>query len=376
MMHRFIENQILKDLKPGVVIELFGARQTGKTVLMNTIKKKLKAKKVLMVHGETQKVKEAMSSHDIDILRAFITDADYLFIDEAQKIPDIGENLKLLIDLCPKLSIFVTGSSSFDLQNKTGEPLVGRSLDYHLFPISQLEFKKQEDYLATKGNLESRLIFGSYPQIIKQKTVADKIRRLNKMRDGYLLKDILELDNVKNSIFVINLLRLLAFQIGNDISYTELAQGLNSHPKTVMRYLDLLEKTFVLFSLPGFSRNLRKEYTKTPRYFFWDTGIRNAVISNFNSLNLRDDVGKLWENYCISERIKKTHYLRISCNKFFWRTYDLKEIDYVEEREGRLFGSEMKWREKKVKPPKDFLSAYPGSEYKIINSENYLDFIA
>ena len=203
-----------------------------------------------------------------------------------------------------------------------------------------------------------------------------KKKQLENLRDGYLLKDILEQDNLKDSLFVFNLLRLIAFQIGHDVSYAELASALNSHPKTVRRYLELLEKTFVIFSVMGFSRNLRKEYTKTPRYYFWDNGVRNVIISNFNAPNIRDDVGQLWENYCVSERRKRNAYQNLSANYYYWRTYDQKEIDAVEEREGKLYGYEMKWGKLRAKAPKDFLAAYTGSQFSIINNENYLSFIS
>lgn len=375
MLYRLIEKQILTKLKPGVVVGLFGARRTGKTVLLEQIKERLKDKKVLSVQGDNLDVAETFSSQRVGVLQKFTAGYDYLFIDEAQTIPNIGKNLKLLVDTTPKLSILVTGSSSFSLRGQIGEPLTGRSVFLQLFPLSQLELNSQENYLRTKENLESRLIYGSYPQVVTAQTDREKKEQLESIRDSYLLKDILAVDNLKDSLFVFNLLRLIAFQIGNDISYTEIAANLNVHPKTVRRYLELLEKTYVLFSLQGFSRNLRKEYTKTPRYFFWDLGIRNAVISNFNRLNLRDDVGKLWENYCIVERIKKLDYQQKSANKFFWRTYDQKEIDYVEERGGRLFGYEFKWKTGKLKTPKEFLQTYSKSSFKLINQENYSSFI-
>lgn len=380
MIHRFIKNQILKDLSSGKVIRLLGGRRAGKTVLMREIEKEVRQKnpkaKILRVNGENLEAQEALSSQRLTILREFISGYDHLFVDEAQKIPNIGINLKLLIDTFPALRIFVTGSSAFDLASKTGEPLVGRNLTYKLHPISQLELKEKEDYVATTSNLEKRLIFGGYPEVVTKSSDKEKIAVLNDIRDGYMMKDILELDNVKNSLFIINLLRLIAFQIGNDISYAELARGLNSNPKTVMRYLDLLEKTYIIFSQYGLSRNLRKEYKKTPRYYFWDNGIRNAVISNFNSMQMRDDVGRLWENYVVAERIKKTDYQKIYCARYFWRTYDQQEIDYVEEREGKMHGFEIKWREEKSKKPKDFFLAYPGSSLAVVNNENYLKFIA
>lgn len=276
----------------------------------------------------------------------------------------------------PHVSILVTGSSSFDLKNKVGEPLVGRSTSFHLYSLAQLELEADESLIETRNNLEERLIYGSYPQIVTASNTTAKKKQLENLRDGYLLKDILEQDNLKDSLFVFNLLRLIAFQIGHDVSYAELASALNSHPKTVRRYLELLEKTFVIFSVMGFSRNLRKEYTKTPRYYFWDNGVRNVIISNFNAPNIRDDVGQLWENHCVSERRKRNAYQNLSANYYYWRTYDQKEIDMVEERNGKLYGYEMKWGTPHVKPPKDFLATYPGSEFSIIHKENYLSFIS
>ncbi|MDD5688143.1 MAG: ATP-binding protein [Elusimicrobia bacterium] len=375
MIPRFIENQILSSLKPGKVIGLFGARRTGKTVLMNMVKEKLKNKPVLMVNGENLDVIEILASQRLSILEKFVSGYKYLFIDEAQKIPNIGLNLKLIVDNIPGISIFVSGSSAFDLKNKIGEPLVGRSKFYYFYPIAQLELNNYQNFLKNKENLEDRLIYGMYPQVLMDKTLKGKKELLESIRDGYLLRDILQLDNLKNSLFIFNLLRLIAFQIGNDISYSELANNLNANKKTVMRYLELLEKSFVIFSLCGFSRNLRKEYTKTPRYYFWDNGVRNAIISNYNGITMRDDIGKLWENYCISERIKKLNYKNIHCNKYFWRTYDQKEIDLVEERGGRLWGFECKWKVKNVKPPKDFIETYKDSKFTIINQDNYFDII-
>lgn len=376
MIPRYIEKEILEKLAPGLVLCLFGARRTGKTVLLKKIIDRLSSKKVLSVNGENLDVQEVLSSQRVELLHRFTQGYDYLFIDEAQNIPNIGLNLKLLVDTKPDLSIFVTGSASFDLRRQIGEPLLGRSLSLHLYPLAQLELRALEDFLKTKENLESRLLFGSYPQIITSPIEKDKKEKLEELRDGYLLKDILTLDNLKDSLFIFNLLRLLAFQIGKDVSFSELASNLNVNARTVRRYLELLEKVFVVFSLNGFSRNLRKEYTKSPRYYFWDLGIRNALISNFNTLNLRDDVGQLWENYCIAERIKKTKYTKLSCNHFFWRTYDQKEIDLIEERDGKLFAYEFKWKKDFVKPPKAFLEAYPNSEFIAINNENYLEFIA
>jgi uncharacterized protein len=374
MIARFIKKQIYASLsKPGKVTGIFGARRTGKTFLMEEIKNDLKGKKVLLVQGEDLDAAEILSSRRLSRLKQLVEGYNYLFIDEAQKIPDIGTNLKLMVDSIKGLHILVTGSSAFDLRNKLGEPLTGRSRYFYLYPVAQMELN--EDFITTKGLLDHRLIFGSYPQVLVAGKDTERIAILKSIRDGYLLKDILEMDNQKDSLFVLNLLRLIAFQIGNDISFSELASNLNVNKNTVMRYLDLLEKCYVLFSLRGFSRNLRKEYSKSPRYFFWDNGIRNILIANFNPLYMRDDNGKLWENYCISERLKKCHYRQKIANHYFWRTYDQKEIDLVEENGGKLTGFEFKWSESKIKPPKDFMEAYKGASYKVISRENYLDFI-
>ncbi len=375
MISRFIEKQILSECKPGSVVCLFGARRTGKTTLLHTLKQSLSPKKVLSVHGQDLTTQEILSSQRTETLRKFVAGAQYLFVDEAQYIPNIGINLKLLVDTVPHVAILVTGSSSFDLKNKVGDPLVGRSFSFHLYPLAQVELEANESLIETRNNLEERLIFGSYPQVMTASNIIAKRKQLENLRDGYLLKDILEQDNLKDSLFVFHLLRLIAFQIGHDVSYAELASSLNSHPKTVRRYLELLEKTFVIFSVMGFSRNLRKEYTKTPRYYFWDNGVRNVIISNFNAPNIRDDVGQLWENYCVSERRKRNAYQNLSANYYYWRTYDQKEIDSVEERGGKLYGYEMKWGKAHLKIPKEFLSVYKTSTYQKVDQHTYLDFI-
>lgn len=373
MIYRFLTDDILKSLHPGFVTGLFGARRTGKTFLMEQIRDRIEGKQILMVQGDNLDVAEILSSQRLSVLKQFTVGYDYLFIDEAQKIPGIGDNLKLIVDNIPELAVFVTGSSAFDLKNKIGEPLTGRSKYFYLYPIAQLELK--DDFLTSKENLESRLIYGSYPQIMTATTEMERRNLLESIKNGVLLKDILELDNLKDSLFILNLLRLIAFQIGNDVSATELANRLGVSKNTVTRYLELLEKCYILFSLPGFSRNLRKEITKSHRYFFWDNGIRNVIISNFNRLSLRDDTGRLWENFCISERLKRNHNLRMHCNYYFWRTYDQKEIDLIEESDGYLTGFEFKWTEKTAKIPHEFLATYKNSTFNIIHKENYLDFV-
>ncbi len=373
MIPRILTQNIIESLKPGMVTGLFGARRTGKTYLMKYIESLLKDKRILMVNGENLDVAEILSSQRLSILKQFTAGYDLLFIDEAQKIPGIGINLKLMVDSIPEISIFVTGSSTFDLKNKIGEPLTGRNKYFFIYPIAQLEL--EEDFLQSKENLETRLLFGSYPQVITAENEAQRRDVLESIKNGVLLRDILELDNLKDSLFIMNLLRLIAFQIGNDISHNELSNSLGVSKNTVSRYLELLEKCYVIFSLQGFSRNLRNEISKSKRYFFWDNGIRNVIISNFNRFTLRDDIGKMWENYCISERMKRNHYYNKTCNYYFWRTYQQKEIDLIEESNGELAGYEFKWKEKAVKPPAEFLDAYDHSTFQVINNQNYLEFI-
>ena len=279
----------------------------------------------------------------------------------------------MIVDNFPQLAVFFTGSSSFELYNQLGEPLTGRSIFLNLFGFSQEELN--EDFLDARKALEEKLIYGLYPQVYLEQEIKQKEEILNSIKNGYLLKDILEFDLQKDSIFILNLLRLIAFQIGHDISYSEIASRLQVNVRTVQRYLNILEKMFIIFSLPGFSRNMRNEYTKTPRYYFWDNGIRNALIANLNPINIRNDSGQLWENYCISERQKFLSFNRITANRFFWRTYTQKEIDYIEERGGSLYAYEMKYSGKSSKVPAVFMENYPGSKFMEINKDNFLDFL-
>ena len=372
---RYILPKIKQDLTPGKVVVIYGPRQTGKTTLLNEIKRASK-EKMLFVSGEDRFVQEWLSSRSIAILKKYIGDCKILMIDEAQHINQIGLNLKLIVDHIENIKVIATGSSSFELANQIGEPLVGRKWQFDLFPIAQIELKEREDYLSTKENLPERLIFGSYPEIITTVGLDKKKQLLNSIVDNYLFKDILALKELKRSQKLVDILKLLAFQIGKEVSVSELANNLNINFTTVERYLDLLTKIFIIIRVDGFSRNLRKEITKNSRYYFYDNGVRNALINNFNDLKTRNDVGQLWENYIILERLKKRSYTQIFANQYFWRTYDQKEIDLVEEREGKLYGYEIKWGDKKIKEPKIWRETYPNAKYKVINQENYLDFIA
>lgn len=371
---KHLEN-INKYLELNKVLIIYGARRCGKTTLLKNFLKNQK-EKYLLLNGEDIFVQKNLSSQSIEKLRNYIGENKLLIIDEAQKINQIGLNLKLIVDNIPKIKIIATGSSSFDLANQIGEPLTGRKYTFKLFPLSQLEISKTENQSETQANLESRLIYGSYPEIIINKDNQKNTEYLREIVNSYLYKDILELEGIRHSDKIIRLLQLLAFQIGKEVSMSELGTQLSLSKNTTEKYLGLLEKTFIIYHLTGFSKNLRKEISKNRRYYFYDNGIRNSLINNLNPPEIRDDIGMLWENYIITERLKKQEYLRIHGNNYFWRTYDQKEIDFVEEREGKIFGYEIKWSKKPVtKTAQIWLKTYKNSEYKIIDKNDYLDFI-
>jgi predicted AAA+ superfamily ATPase len=284
--------------------------------------------------------------------------------------------LKLIVDSIEGIKVIATGSSVFDLSNKLGEPLVGRKNTIYLYPFAQMEFSKQEDYKETTLKLEERLLFGSYPELEYYEDWDDKMNYLKEIVNSYLLKDILIYEGIKQSNKMLDLLKLIAFQVGQEVSLQELSKHLGISKNTVESYLDLLSKVFVVYKVPGFSRNLRKEITKSNRWYFYDNGIRNAIISNFTRLDSRTDVGALWENYLASERIKKQNYTQKSVSNYFWRTYDQQELDWLEEDVDRLAGFEFKWNEnRKAKIPTAFGKAYPEATFEVINRNNYLDFI-
>ena len=365
---------IFEYLLPQKAVIIYGPRRCGKTTLLKELLKQVK-EKYIFVSGEDITVQNYLSSQSIEKLKSFIGEHKLVIIDEAQKIQNIGVNIKLILDHINGIKVIATGSSSFDLAKQIGEPLTGRKYTLRMFPIAQLELNNIQTRAETESLLEQRLIYGSYPEVVLAKSDLQRADYLREMISSSLYKDILELDGVRHSDKLVRLLQLLAFQIGKEVSYAEVGQQLGMSKNTVDRYLDLLEKAFVIFKLNGFSRNLRKEISKNSRYFFYDVGIRNALINNFNSLLVRNDTGLLWENYIIMERIKKQEYSRISANNYFWRTYDQKEIDFIEEREGKLYGYEIKWSASKGKLPKEWLETYLESIYEVINKDNYLDFI-
>ena len=370
MIKRIIQNTIVEKIKTGKVIIIFGPRQVGKTTLLENLFDK---NETIWINGDNIEDRKRLSYESETRFRAYFDPTKILIIDEAQRIKNIGLNLKIIHDQL-KMKIIATGSSSFDLSNKINEPLTGRKFEYLLYPLSFEELANHHGTFEEMKNLPNRLLFGSYPEVVTHPGNQKEI--LQNLISGYLYKDILEWGKIKKSDKLINLLQALAFQIGNQVSYNELAGIVGVNKETVENYIDLLEKSFVIFRLNSYSRNLRNELKKSKKIYFYDTGIRNALINNFNPIELRNDIGQLWENYIISERIKYTAYHQIYSNKYFWRTKFQQEIDYIEEREGNLFAYEFKWNtRKKAKIPKSFTKAYPRAEAKIITPENYLEFI-
>lgn len=372
---KHIEN-ITRYIKKGKVVIIYGARRVGKTTLLKKYVETLpENERVLFVNGNDIVVREFLESQSVNKLKDFVGEHTLLVVDEAQYIHKIGLNLKLIVDNIPGIKVIASGSSSFELAKDVGEPLNGRKHVLILYPLAQLEIAEVEKRHETEANLESRLIYGSYPEIVIMRDNSGRQDYLEEIVRSYLFKDILALGGIRFSNKLERLLQLLAFQIGKGVSYDELGSQLGMSKNTVERYLNLLQKSFVIYRLGGFSRNLRKEITKSPRYYFYDNGIRNAVIRNFNPIALCDDIGELWENYIITERIKYQEYLRNFSNFYFWRTYDKKEIDLVEEAEGSLSGYEIKWSKKSVKAPNDWIKHYPSSSFTVINPDNYLEFI-
>jgi len=369
-----IYDDLNKYLKKGKVLVIFGPRQIGKTTLLKNFLSKTDLK-YRYDTGEDFRISQIFSSDNPDIISEYASGYELVVIDEAQKIPNIGVGLKILIDNNPNLMVIATGSSSFDLAGNVGEPLTGRKRTLTMFPISQLELSMTLNRYELKEKLEEFLIFGSYPEVITADSKEEKAQILNELAHSYLLKDIIAFDRIKNSRVIFDLLRMLAFQTGSEVSLSEIGKKIGIDGKTVGRYIDILEKSFVIFSLSGFSRNLRKEIVKKNKYYFYDNGIRNALISNLNPLDIRNDKGQLWENFLFNERLRKNSYTGIMHNSFFWRTWDQKEIDLVEEREGKLFGYEFKFGSKTPKAPDLWTETYPEAEFEIINRKNYLDFI-
>lgn len=376
-MAEFINRSIKLEssLMPGKALIVYGPRRAGKTTLLQSYLSSCGLRYRLET-GDDVRIRHLLGSGDLKQIVAIAEGFDLVAIDEAQQIPGIGMGLKILVDHLPGLRIIATGSSSFDLAGAIGEPLTGRKRTLTLFPISQIELMQKFNAYDLRQRLADYLVYGSYPEIVVTEERKEKIELLEELAGSYLLKDVLALDRIRSSRTLVDLLKLIAFQVGSEVSLNELATQVKVDVKTVGRYLDILEKGFVIFRVGGFSRNLRNEVTSKAKYYFMDNGVRNAVIGQYNSLDSRNDTGALWENFVVSERLKKRSYTGIYGTFHFWRTYDGQEIDYVEERDGGLFGFECKWSStQREKPPKKWRDAYPEATFELVTPDNYLDFV-
>ena len=362
----------LKSSNKGIVI--YGARQVGKTTLVNEIIQKLNLK-TLVINGDQTNFIDVLSSRDLNKIKSLLEGYDLLFVDEAQRIPEIGIALKIIIDNIQTIKLLVTGSSSLDLASKISEPLTGRVWTYHLYPISLFELSVNHTRTELNSHLEERLIYGSYPELFSIRGGFQKKEYLQILSDAYLYKDLIEFGEIKNSSKIRDLLKLLAFQVGSQVSVSELGSSLGMSKDTVARYIDLLEKSNIIFRLKGLSRNLRKEVVKMDKIYFFDLGVRNILIDNLKQLKDRNDIGQLWENFLITERMKMLAYKQNQASIYFWRTYTGAELDYIEEKNSELFGFEFKYGNKIGKVPNSWIGTYQNAKYKCINKENYLDFI-
>ena len=374
MIRRQLQYVIEARMFAGKAIIVIGARQVGKSTLFNMV---LEGRKelVLQLNCDEPEVQEMLSAMNTQELKLLIGQNKILVIDEAQRVENIGMTLKRITDNFPDVQLLVTGSSSFELQNKLNEPLTGRKFEYHLFPLSTGELLNAQGLLSVKQTLESRLIFGSYPDIFNHQDDAKDL--LYNLSNSYLYKDLLNLESVRRPALLSKLLTALALQVTSEVSYNELAQTVGTDNKTVEKYIDLLEKCYIIFKLNGFSRNLRTELKRAKKFYFYDNGIRNAILQNFAPLALRQDVGALWENFFISERIKANQYAGRYVNSYFWRTNQQQEIDYIEECDGQFSLFEMKWNPKRANTqfPNTFLTAYDVKEKAIVTPENWLEWV-
>lgn len=373
-IQRTIEATIKNKLVAGKVNLLVGARRVGKTFLLKKIVQDIN-EPYLWLNGDDESTHDLLAERTIANYRRITSGISLLIIDEAQMIKDIGLKMKLMIDEIPNLKIIASGSSVYALSYKVGEPLVGRAFWHKIFPIAQNELKHHESYVDTVRNLEERLIYGGYPEMFQLTTLQEKEAYIKEILNSYLFKDLLVFDEIRSSDKIRTLLKLVAFQLGKEVSYDELGKQLGMSKNTVEKYLDLLSKIFVVYKVGAYSKNLRKELSKSSRWYFYDNGIRNALIDNFKPLSLRNDVGELWENYLMVERLKKNNYEQNFKEIYFWRTYDQQEIDYIEEKNQEIEAFEFKWGNTKVKIPVAFANAYPEAKFSIISKENYLDFI-
>ncbi len=373
MINRKIEKNIVENLFKGKVIIIYGAKQVGKTTLVKKIADDYKGQSSYF-NCDLISVQDVLSIPEANRIKDFLGDHNIIILDEAQRIKNIGLTLKILIDTYPELQIIATGSSPFDLANEINEPLTGRKIVFNLFPLSVEEIMGDNGFLYIDSKLEKILRYGTYPDVFfsEDKEAASK---LEEIASSYLFKDILSFDKIKKSSIIVKLLQLLALQVGSEVSYNELATKLGINRITVEKYIDILEQCFILFRINSFSRNLRNEISKAIKIYFYDLGVRNILIKNLNPLDIRNDAGFLWENFCILERMKRNKYNNIFANYYFWRTYNQKGINFIEERDGKLFAYEFKLNKEHSKAPSIFLETYKNSQYQTINRENYYKFL-
>ena len=374
MISRAIADSIQKRLKDEKAVILLGPRQVGKSTLLQQLSSKF-AKPVMWWNGDDADIRTILSNTTATSLRSLLGKSRTLIIDEAQRIENIGLSIKLMIDQLKDVKVIATGSSAFELANHINEPLTGRKWEYHLFPFSFGEMVEEHGLLTEKRLLDHRLVYGYYPEIVNNP--GEEEIRLKQLSDSYLYKDLLIWEKIQKPDKMEKLIQALAFQVGNEVSYNELGQLAGLDNQTTEKYIDLLEKAFIVFRLGSLSRNLRNELKKSRKIYFYDNGIRNAVINQFNPAVLRQDIGALWENFVISERVKFLAYKQINCNQYFWRTHAQQEIDYIEERNGLMNAYEMKWNPRaRAKFPKAFLDAYAGAETGIITPDNLNEFLS
>jgi len=370
MYLRYLKERITKRIDSGKAIIVAGPRQVGKTTLIESI---LESKDYLLLNGDDPKTRTLLAEPNTEQIRSIIGKHKYVFIDEAQRISGIGLTMKIITDRFKDVQLFASGSSSFDLSNKLNEPLTGRKWEYQLFPISWEEYENHHGYLHAEQNIENRLLYGFYPDVLNN--VGDEISILRNLVNSYLYKDILSFADIRKPDILDKLVQALALQIGSEVNYSELAQILSVDKNTVSKYIDILEKGYIIFKLSSFSRNVRNEIKTNKKIYFYDNGVRNMVIGNFNPIELRTDKGALWENFLISERMKQIEYKQSLSHSYFWRTRQQQEVDFVEENGGKIFGFEFKWQKKKnQRLPKTFTEAY-NAEAKVIDKANFRDFV-
>jgi uncharacterized protein len=370
MYSRYLRERIEKRLGSGKAIVVTGPRQVGKTTLIESI---LASKDYLLLDGDDPKTRTILTEPNTEQIRTILGKYKYVFIDEAQRIEGIGLTMKIITDRFKDVQLFASGSSFFDLTNKINEPLTGRKWEYQLFPISWEEFENHHGYLYSEQQLENRLLYGFYPDVLNN--VGDEISILRNLVNSYLYKDILSYSEIRKPEVLDKLVQALALQLGNEVNYSELAQIVNVDKNTISKYIDILQKGYIIFKLGSFSRNVRNEIKTNKKIYFYDNGVRNMVIGNFNPIELRTDKGALWENFLISERIKQIEYKQSLARVYFWRTKQQQEVDFVEENSGKIIGYEFKWNKKKTtKLPKTFVESY-NAESKVIDKDNFREFV-